>query len=200
MCDIYNGIRYCEVNNEYIVGNGTNVKNNAEENLQSMHLVIPKKVYGRKVEAIGQYAFYQNIRIIEVTIYARITHIDFAAFCRCINLISINIPSTCTKLGGYCLDQYEYIKEQQSDGSLNVFFEENSEIAEFDHNVFAWKNTLNLYFCEAVSIKFNDPTQFEEITNLNFYSKVQFSLPDGQQIIVIIYRLYFLIQKKNQVH
>ena len=79
------------------------------------------------------------------------------------------------------MDQLDQIKLQQSDGSLNVFFEENSEIAEFDYKVFAWKNTLNLYFCEAVSITYNDPTQFEDITNLNFYSKVQFSLPSGQQ-------------------
>ena len=59
MCDIYDGIRYCEVNNEYIVGNGTAIENNAEENLQSMHLVIPKKVNGKKVDFVDVLILFQ---------------------------------------------------------------------------------------------------------------------------------------------
>ena len=178
-CDsisIYDGIRYCDVDGTLSVGNGTSIHNNAEEELKSMHLVIPKSVYGKEVKAIGGWAFTENTKIVQVLIYARITHIDEYAFCRCINLISINIPSTCTKLAQYSLDQFDNNNQKESVGSLTVFFEPNSQISVFGKKAFAWKYTLFLYFCEAVQITYEDPEQFLNIKNLIIYSKETFTL------------------------
>ena len=180
MCDVDNGIKYCLVNGEYIVGTGNNNFNNADSGINSFRLIIPRKVNGHKVEAIGKYAFAQNRKIIEAIIYARVSYIDDWAFCRCINLATINIPSSCTRLGYVALDQYDEQLKRYSKGSITIFFEKNSKIKTFDEKAIGFKDVINIYFCEKVSISFTSSIQFENSPNLNIYSPQSFSLKGHQ--------------------
>ena len=196
MCDVYQGVKYCHVNNQYIVGTGTEQANNADDSINSFRIVIPKKVNGNIVDAIGQYAFYENRNIVEVIIYARVKYIDTYAFCRCVNLATINIPASCTRLGVVSLDQYDQNLNGRSIGSLSIFFEKNSQIKTFDEKAIGNKDTINVYFCEPVSIDFTSNKQFIEMTYFNIYCPESFKLNEYQsQITHFCYNLPQIIRE-----
>ena len=59
-------------------------------------LTIPEST-----QAIGAYAFYNNIRLTSITIPNKVTVIEYAAFSNCPNLESVTLPDALNKVEGY---------------------------------------------------------------------------------------------------
>ena len=181
MCDIFHGIKYCyDSQGYYIVGTDGDDPENAIEKLESTRVVIPQIVHGKKVQGVGQLAFFQNLHITEVVIYARILFIRDKAFCRMLNLVSINIPNTCQTFGLYVLDQYDFLTRTISIGTLNVYFEPKSQAQTLNIRTFAWKERVNIYICEKISPQFIGDSHFYQIKTLNIYSPESFTLYNYQ--------------------
>ena len=63
------------------------------------HVIIPAKIDGYRVTAIGNFAFDGCKSLSKVTIPNTVTSIGESAFCGCVNLETLNIPSSVTSIG-----------------------------------------------------------------------------------------------------
>jgi uncharacterized protein YceK len=63
------------------------------------NVIIPSKIDGKPVTAIGDYAFSGCTTLTSVTIPDSVTSIRYGAFWGCDNLISVNIGSNVTSIG-----------------------------------------------------------------------------------------------------
>ena len=194
MCEIFKGVKYCYENGEFIVGNGSTTYNNAEFHLESPSIIIPKSVKGHQVKGIGQYAFAENRKIVEVIIYAELTHIDRWAFCRCVNLAVINIPPSCTYLGECAFDEHDVITELRSTGCLSIFFEKGIRNMTFDRKAIGVKDYIKLFFCGSVEITYLNTDHFIDIGNLSVFSITPVTV-NGQvsQIVDICYQPPYIL-------
>lgn len=64
-------------------------------------VIIPDKVNGRKVSAIGQEAFYYQTLITKITLPDTVEYIDNFAFAGCTALKTIVIPASVTRIGEF---------------------------------------------------------------------------------------------------
>ena len=69
----------------------------------SARVVIPSQYNGKDVVEIGSYAFYNNNKLLEVTLPETIKAIGDGAFSYCSRLYKINIPSQCETIGAYVM-------------------------------------------------------------------------------------------------
>lgn len=108
---IYNG-----VNNIVAVYKGTELCFSSGD--ASISLIVPflertiSSVEGflsNQITKIGNYAFYQNPNLSEITIPESVTSIGDYAFYECSSLKKINIPSGVTTIGSYCFTRCIYL-------------------------------------------------------------------------------------------
>ena len=181
-CVDYGNVRYCVVNDIFIVGNNES-KALVSEPLDGI-IFIPLKVNSSEVKEIGAKSFMGCSSIERVTIEARITQINNRAFCQCMKLVSINIPNTCRIIQQWGIQTYNITQGNNlpnSYKSLTIFFEPNSKIKFIDTHGISFRENVNIYTCERINPTLNSQT-FIKVTNLKIYSPVSFVLKDVRSI------------------
>ena len=73
----------------------------------STHISVPETIDGYPVTRIGDYAFYQESNLEEMTLPAGVTYIGNYAFSDCSNLRKVVIPYGVTKIGKYAFESCE---------------------------------------------------------------------------------------------
>ena len=133
-----NYLKFTEIDGSVYVGdNSTNYPNAIiGTNNIPPKLVIPYSNDNKKVEYIGQYAFFNFSKIYEVDIKARLVAIHRFAFQGCTNLQSINIPSTCEFLGQSCFDGRMENTTIRANGPVSFYFEKYSALSVMLHATF----------------------------------------------------------------
>ena len=93
----------CDTNDEsyylYDLNNDGPVTIMGVSETYSKELEIPKTIDGKTVTAIGDYAFYNNQYIREITLPDTVITIGQCAFADSLNLVSINIGKECQVIG-----------------------------------------------------------------------------------------------------
>lgn len=68
-------------------------------NGSATEVVIPRKIDGYRVKGIGQGAFYNNDKVVSITVPYGVSYIDKNVFWECDNLESISLPDTVERIG-----------------------------------------------------------------------------------------------------
>ena len=96
-------VNYYLSDNSYIVGdNSTSKADGIDDTSYEGEIVIREKIGGKNVVEIAKHSF-KECNITKVTIHAKIRSINVWAFCLCLRLEYINIPSTVTFIGDAAL-------------------------------------------------------------------------------------------------
>ena len=173
-CVEYLNVRYCFVNNTFIVGDNESYALISEP--LNGTIFIPFKIGENEVKEIGARSFMGCISLEQVTIEARITQINDRAFVSCEKLQKINVPNTCTIIQGWGLQTYNITYGGYRPNpykSFTIFFEPNSRIKYIDTRGISFRVNVNIYTCERINPNIVSDT-FKEVKNLKIYSPVSF--------------------------
>ena len=175
-CIEYLNVKYCFVNNIFIVGD--NVSRALISTPQNGIIFIPYKINDNEIKEIGANSFSSCNTIEQVTIEARITQINEYAFGWCAKLERINIPNTCKIIQKWGIQTYNTTLGNSLPNpykSLTIFFEANSKIKYIDTHGISYRENVNIYTCERINPILN-PETFKKVTNLKIYSPASFVL------------------------
>ena len=97
-CQNYDGLLYCTIDNkDAIVGNNTNIDNNAFVSYESSNIQFHERVSINQkthpVTTIGRYAFRYNDKITTVHIHRFIVKLDSFCFDMCPNIINVTFDA-----------------------------------------------------------------------------------------------------------
>ena len=182
-CIDYLDFHYCTKNDVFMVGdNSTNPRNGlVDPSFCPEIVVIPLSVHGHKVTEIGQYSFYSCPQIKVLIIEARITVINYYAFCRSLNLERVYLPNTLTTIYGWGLQMHNvsYGNNVPSNGSVDIIIEPNSQLSHLGDHSISYKANVNIYICNHIQLsKSGNP--FHSVINLTIYSPISFNILDIQ--------------------
>ena len=155
-CPTINNIKYCVVNEVFMVGtNITGLNPNAASRTLSGVVEIPEIVDNRAITAIGAAAFSRCEKITHVIIKAKIKIIYERAFADCSSLSYINIPTTVEEIHNLAIHSYNYTghtfnQSTISSGIIVVVFEPHSSIKFVGSNNFDKKSRVALHFSEPI--------------------------------------------------
>ena len=182
-CVEYLNVRYCFVNNTFIVGD--NKTRALISDPPNGILFIPFKIKTNEIKEIGAYSFKRCKTIEQVTIEARITQINDEAFRECEKLERINIPNTCKIIKQWGIQTYNFSMGSSNIPnpykSINVIFEPNSNIKYIDTHGISYRVNTNIYTCERIKPLLHKYS-FLQATNLKIFSPVSFKLNNTRSI------------------
>ena len=173
---IENNVIYTKIENNWIVGTNSTISGNAilEGKKAPIHLIIPKRVKGHKIQEIGRYAFREHREIVSVRIFAAIKQINHHAFSRCSSIAFISIPSSVE----YIFNTSLYFGVDNSVISnivTTIFFEPESKLKFIDHTNFCNTKYVSIYFCGNTAPEYIPPL-FREVTDVLIFT------PNGMEI------------------
>lgn len=127
------------------------------------NLIIPSTYGGKKVTAIGEFAFWECLSLETVTIGGNITEIGTYAFAECDNLEVVNIPDSVTTVGEYVFYWCPNL--------TTVNISSNSRLTKIGESMFHWCEKLT-----TVTIP-NNVTRIENYAFYGCYSLTSINIP-----------------------
>lgn len=177
-CEIVGEVKYYLLNNSYyIVGdNSTNDANGITSQSYEGEIVIPAKIKNKKIREIGQRAFNRCPKITRVTIFAKLTAINYYAFDRCENINYINIPQTVKFIGEYALSLAVNSNDDAvSHVPLTVEFNKRkTNSIYFARGGISFRSPISIIYPSTVVPDYLDYKQFQEVASLTICAQSSF--------------------------
>ena len=146
-----NGIIYKELpDGNLIVGTNETTIALDDSFKNTTAVLIPETVDGKKVIAVGQYAFYECFTIEYVYVKAKIKTIEFRAFDRLTALKEIHLPDSLEIIKMWAISGY-HPTSGITMGTIKIFFEGVSQLKYLSSEAILNKETLMLFFCSKLS-------------------------------------------------
>ena len=171
--------KYCTINGVFLLGDDTGNSGNAlREGFECPQTVyIPRKVQGKEVKEIGQYAlsFCTNIR--RIIVDARITTIRNFGFGALASLEYVKLPNTLEHIG---IQGVHFWNKSLGDlvtnpGTGIVVFEPNSKLKRIDSHGISYKENLIIVTCDSLKPSI-DQDAFVFCKTVTIYSPFPFTL------------------------
>ena len=190
---------YSDQNGERFIGDMTTAQQNGFKAgaIKPSKLIIPYSIEEIPIKAIGTCAFYHCQDIKECVIKAKIHTIYNNAFQGCLNLISINIPSSVLLIKDSAIDGRKI--NIYSTKSMNVYFEPHSKLKHIENAGFSNFFAMNLFIYDRINPT-NSTYLFGLVKNLTIYSRYSY-LFCGYQTTVspIMLQMCKTIDRKKRV-
>ena len=148
MTETSGNVKYYKSGDYYTVGdNSTTNADGITDTSYSGEITIEEKIQGKDVIEISRFAFI-NCKITKITIYAKLRSINTNAFCYCIDLVYINIPSSVTFMGYRSF--YLGPEGVTRDLKMTVEFEERTETIFLCIQTFAKRSKFSILYQSKV--------------------------------------------------
>lgn len=182
-CTAVKGIKYCVVNNVLMAGNNETTEGNAIDGSLPKKITIINRIGDMFVREIGQKSFSGCTTITHVVIKEGINKINYDAFFKCQNIVSVIVPSTVSFIaqGGICPS----LKNNQgsaSPGTLSVIIEGPSSMEMIGFCGIGKKETIIINYCSERAPNLQKEP-FQEATNVIIYSIKKFSIDSHETTV-----------------
>ena len=166
---------YTRVKGGYMVGTGSTEHHNAVYNPGSMigPITIPYQYKGKKIISISQYAFSYLPYITHVFIKADVEKLEQCSFLYCSNLMSINIPASCTTIESSAIGIGNYLNLNLISNVLDVYIEPNSKLSFLSYHSICCKQYVKIHYCGSHDVEAHNEAF---VPNTEVYSPYNVSL------------------------
>ena len=182
-CTTINGIKYCVINNILMTGDNSTNERNAIDGSLPRKITIKNRIDQELVREVGRNSFTACEIITSVIIEEGIYKINFEAFYKCKNLVSVIVPSSVTFIGqgGICPSD-KNSPEEATKGTLHVNIEGPSSLEMLGFCGIGRRETILINYCSNKAPNLQGRA-FHKATTVNIYSIKKFSIDSRETTV-----------------